>query len=55
MTYQVSDTDLDARDIRTTALSQAMLSFLLGAIILAVTINLVAGLAELQQLSRMAR
>ena len=46
MTYQVSDTDLDARDIRTTALSQAMLSFLLGAIILAVTINLVAGLAS---------
>jgi uncharacterized membrane protein len=46
MTYQVSDTDLNARDIRTTALSQAMLSFLLGAIILAVTINLVAGLAS---------
>jgi uncharacterized membrane protein len=46
MTYQVSDTDLNARDIRATALSQAMLSFLLGAIILAVTINLVAGLAS---------
>jgi uncharacterized membrane protein len=45
MTYQVSDTDLRAREIRTTALSQAMLSFLLGAIILAITINLVAGLA----------
>jgi uncharacterized membrane protein len=45
MTYQVSDTDLNARNIRVTALSQAMLSFLLGAIILAVTINLVAGLA----------
>jgi uncharacterized membrane protein len=46
MTYQVSDTDLKARNIRTTALSQAMLSFLLGAIILAITINLVAGLAS---------
>jgi uncharacterized membrane protein len=45
MTYQVSDTDLNARNIRATALGQAMLSFLLGAIILAVTINLVAGLA----------
>lgn len=46
MTYQVSDTDLNARDVRRTALGQAMLSFLLGAIILAVTINLVAGLAD---------
>jgi uncharacterized membrane protein len=46
MTYQVSDTDLNARDIRKTALGQAMLSFLFGAIILAVTINLVAGLAD---------
>jgi uncharacterized membrane protein len=45
MTYQVSDTDLNARNIRATALGQALLSFLLGAIILAVTINLVAGLA----------
>ncbi len=45
MTYQVSDTDLKGRRIRSTALGQAMLSFLLGAIILAVTINLVAGLA----------
>jgi uncharacterized membrane protein len=46
MTYQVSDTDLKSRHIRSTALGQAMLSFLLGAIILAVTINLVAGLAD---------
>lgn len=47
MTYQVSDTDLKHRTIRSTALSQAMLSFLLGAIILAITINLVAGLVNL--------
>jgi len=46
MTYQVSDTDLNARDIRKTALGQAMLSFLFGAVILAITINLVAGLAD---------
>lgn len=46
MTYQVSDTDLRDRRVRSTALTQAMLSFLLGAIILAITINLVAGLAN---------
>jgi uncharacterized membrane protein len=46
MTYQVSDTDLKEREIRATVLSQAMLSFFLGAIILAVTINLVVGLAN---------
>lgn len=44
MTYQVSDTDLQTRDIRSTALRHALLSFLLGAIVLATTINLVAGL-----------
>jgi len=45
MTYQVSDTDLQTRDIRATALRQALLSYLLGAVILATTINLIAGLA----------
>lgn len=44
MTYQVSDTDLRNRAIRSTALTQAMLSFLLGAVILAMTLNLVVGL-----------
>jgi uncharacterized membrane protein len=46
MTYQVSDTNLRTRVIRSTALRQALVSYLLGAIILAVTINLVAGLAS---------
>ena len=46
MTYQVSDTNIKARNIRATALGHAMLSFFLGAIILAVTINLVVGLAN---------
>ncbi|MCW2524978.1 MAG: putative rane protein [Frankiales bacterium] len=45
MTFQVSDTDLQTTPIRSTALRQALLSYLFGAVILAVTINLVAGLA----------
>jgi uncharacterized membrane protein len=44
MTYQVSDTDLIDRSVRMAALRHALLSFLLGAIILAITINLVASL-----------
>jgi uncharacterized membrane protein len=46
MTFQVSDTDLETPAIRTTALRQALLSYLFGAVILAATINLVAGLAS---------
>jgi uncharacterized membrane protein len=44
MTFQVSDTDLKTRAIRSTVLRQALLSYLLGAIVLATTINLVSGL-----------
>jgi uncharacterized membrane protein len=44
MTFQVSDTDLKTSALRATALRQALLSYLLGAVILATTINLVAGL-----------
>jgi uncharacterized membrane protein len=44
MTFQVSDTDLQTAEIRATALRHALLSYLLGAVILATTINLVAGL-----------
>ncbi len=47
MTYQVSDTDLTTQELRKTVLFQALVSFLLGAIILAMTINLVAGLLHL--------
>ncbi len=43
-TYQVSDTDLQTSQIRAVALRQALISFLLGAVILATTINLIAGL-----------
>jgi uncharacterized membrane protein len=44
MTYQVSDTDLTARSVRMVAMRHGLLSFLFGAIILAITINLVASL-----------
>lgn len=45
MTYQVSDTDLQTFQIRSLALRHALLSYLFGALILAATVNLVAGLA----------
>jgi uncharacterized membrane protein len=46
MTYQVSDTEIEARSIRSTVLRHALLSYLLGAVVLAVTINLIAGLGS---------
>ena len=46
MTYQVSDTTLQTSPFRVLALRQALLSYLFGAVILAATINLVAGLAN---------
>jgi len=44
MTFQVSDTALQTKSIRTTALRHALLSYLFSSIIIATTINLVAGL-----------
>jgi uncharacterized membrane protein len=44
MTFQVSDTDIEHRDIRRTVLGHAIISYLFGAVIVAVTINVVAGL-----------
>jgi uncharacterized membrane protein len=44
MTFQVSDTELQTSEMRTTVLRHALLSYLLGAVILATTINLVSGL-----------
>jgi uncharacterized membrane protein len=46
MTFQVSDTDLQTAEYRRLALAHALLSYLFGAVILAATINLVAGLAN---------
>jgi uncharacterized membrane protein len=45
MTFQVSDTDIEAPGIRATALRQALIGYLFGAVILAATINLLAALA----------
>jgi uncharacterized membrane protein len=46
MTYQVSDTDLQSPVMRATALRHALVSYLFGAVIIAATINLVAGLSK---------
>jgi uncharacterized membrane protein len=43
MTYQVSDTNLTTQAMRRTALRHALLSFLFGTFILALTINVLAG------------
>jgi uncharacterized membrane protein len=44
MTFQVSDTDLVARKARRTAIHHALLSYIYGTVIVAITINVVAGL-----------
>ncbi|WP_323747645.1 DUF1345 domain-containing protein [Catenulispora rubra] len=46
MTFQVSDTNIETKEIRRTALRHAWLSFPLGAVIIATSINLVSGLAK---------
>jgi uncharacterized membrane protein len=46
MTFQVSDTDICDKTIRRMTLRHAWLSFPLGAVIIAASINLVAGLAK---------
>lgn len=44
MTFQVSDTDITTRPMRHQVLSHALMSFLFGAVILATTVNVIAGL-----------
>jgi uncharacterized membrane protein len=44
MTFQVSDTNLTAKGIRRIALSHALLSYLFGAVIVALVINVVSSL-----------
>jgi uncharacterized membrane protein len=46
MTFQVSDTNLQSKQIRRTVLRHAWLSFPLVTVIIATSINLVAGLAK---------
>jgi uncharacterized membrane protein len=48
MTFQVSDTNLQTTAIRAAALRHALLSYLFGTVILAATINLIAGLGSLR-------
>ncbi|EWT03235.1 hypothetical protein N865_18565 [Intrasporangium oryzae NRRL B-24470] len=43
MAYQVSDTDLKTSDIRRIVLGHTMLAYLYGTVVIAATINLVAG------------
>jgi uncharacterized membrane protein len=44
MTYQVSDTDLQTKEIRVAALRQAWISYVFGAVVVASTINLIVNL-----------
>jgi len=44
MTFQVSDTNLQTKAIRRAAIRHALLSYVFGTVIVAITINIVAGL-----------
>jgi len=44
MTYQVSDTDVSSRKIRRTVLRHALISYVFGVSVVAVLVNVVAGL-----------
>jgi uncharacterized membrane protein len=46
MTFQVSDTDVTTKEIRATTLRHGLLSYIFGAVIIAATINLLAGLLK---------
>jgi uncharacterized membrane protein len=46
MTFQVSDTALQNRRIRRAALGHALLSYMFGTVIVAATVNLIAGLGK---------
>jgi uncharacterized membrane protein len=46
MTYQVSDTEMTTRDMRAAVLRHALLSFVFGTAIIAMMINVVAGLVR---------
>jgi len=46
MTFQVSDTSLRTKELRSTALRHSLLSYLFGTVVIASMINLVAGLAR---------
>ena len=48
MTWQVSDTDVQKKAIRRTVLHHALLAYLFGTVIVAVTINLVFSLVNVK-------
>ena len=45
-TFQVSDTELSSAELRRTVLRHSLLSYLFGAVIVAATVSLLAGLAK---------
>ena len=46
MTFQVSDTALETSELRATALKHALLSYLFGTVIIAITINTLASISK---------
>jgi uncharacterized membrane protein len=46
MTFQVSDTQITSKSIRHTILRQALIAYVFGTVIVASTINLIAGLSK---------
>jgi len=46
MTFQVSDTDVQSRNVRRTVINHALLAYLFGAVILALTVNIAATLLQ---------
>lgn len=48
VTYGVTDTALQSRPIRVTALQQALVSYLFGMVILAITVQVIASMSGLQ-------
>ncbi len=46
MTFQVSDTEFQTQNFRKTALRHSLLAYIFGTVIVATTINLVAGLSK---------
>jgi hypothetical protein len=47
VTYQIADTDIQRHEIRRTVLGHSLLSYLFGAVILAITINIVGSLLQI--------
>jgi uncharacterized membrane protein len=46
MTFQVSDTEVNGKEVRATILRHSLLSYLFGTVIVALTINIVGGLVR---------